>query len=212
MINSFKIKVCGITRPADATTAARLGADMIGLIMYPQSPRHVNLTQARRIIASLPATVDRVGVMVEPELETVLRLAEKLRLDYVQLHGRVSAKMITSLQKSGLKVIQAFAVKSKSDFVAATKSKADLVLLDTYADGLHGGSGRPFDWTIKPKRRIPNLVLAGGITADNVEEGVRSYHPLVVDVNSGVERSPGIKSPHKLKEFMRKCNRIRYGS
>ena len=212
MTNSFKIKICGITRPADAVTAANLGADMIGLIMYPQSPRHVNLTQARKIIASLPATVDRVGVMVEPDLETVLRIAERLRLDYLQLHGRVSAKMITSLQKSRLKVIQTFAMKSKSDFEAATNSKADLVLLDTYVEGLHGGSGRPFDWTIKPKPRIPNLVLAGGITADNVKEGVRLFHPLVVDVNSGVERSPGIKSPRILKAFMTACNQIRYGS
>jgi len=211
-MSSLKVKVCGITRPSDAISAARLGADMIGLIMYPPSPRYISVAQARKVIASLPVTVDRVGVMVEPNLETVLSLADRLGLDYVQLHGRVNAKMITSLRKSGLKVIQGFAIKAASDIVAATKSKADLVLLDTYVKGLHGGSGRPFDWTIKPKRRLPNLMLAGGITTDNVEEGVKLYHPLVVDVNSGVERSPGIKSPRKLKAFMQRCNRIRYGS
>jgi len=210
-MHHFKVKVCGITRPSDAKTVVRLGTDMIGLIMYKRSPRNIGITQAKRIIAEIPATVDRVGVMVEPEIETVLLLREKLRLDYVQLHGKISGKMIISLRKNGLKVIQAFAIKNKSDIALAAKSKADLVLLDTFSQGLHGGSGRVFDWSLSPKNRLPNnLVLAGGINEGNVEKGVERFRPLVVDVNSGVESSPGIKSTRKLKAFMQICNRIRY--
>lgn len=207
----FKVKVCGITRASDAELVARLGADMIGMIFYPDSPRNISLSKAKQILSVLPTTVDRVGVVVEPDIGWMLRLSEKLRLDYLQIHGRVTHKTISSIQKSGIKVIQAYGIGNSSDLLSVHKSKADLILLDNKVSKLYGGSGKTFDWSIKLPKPVPNMVLAGGINADNIAHGVRRFHPLVVDVNSGVESSPGTKSKRKLKLFFGACNKLRYG-
>jgi len=207
----IRVKVCGITRPSDALLATELGADMIGLIFYRKSSRWVTQTQARRIIAELPPIVSRVGVYVDEDIDTILRRASKLHLDFIQLHGREPKSYITRLQREGLKVIRSFSVKKRSDYRDVVASRADLCLLDNSTDAKLGGTGSTFDWTLIPPRKIPNLVLAGGINADNVSKGVKLFGPLVVDVNSGVEMRPGEKSRAKLKRFFEKCDRMRYG-
>jgi len=210
-MNHFKIKVCGITRPEDASLVAELGGDMIGLIFYRRSPRAVTIAQARAVVAAIPPTVSRVGVFVGDSVALILRRAEQLNLDYAQLHGEYRATDVTKLKVAGLRVIQVFQIVSASDYRSVTSSRADLILLDNAAPGLQGGTGEAFDWTLKPPRSIKNLVLAGGINAGNVEQGVRTFNPLVVDVNSGVESQPGVKSSRKLRQFFTECNRIRYG-
>ena len=207
----FQIKVCGITRTADAELVAKLGGDMIGMIFYRRSPRFVTQRCAATICQMLPSTVDRVGLFVDEETGRIIRIADRLQLDYVQLHGGEPASAIKRLQRHGLKVIKAFAIKSKEDYRAVHKCTADLILLDNCSVGKKGGTGATFDWSVKPGRSIPNLVLAGGITADNVEDGVNRFSPLVVDVNSGVETSPGLKSKAALSKFFKQCDRLRYG-
>ena len=207
----FSVKVCGMTQPKDAALAARLGADMIGMIFYRKSPRWVTQQQALKIISAVPPTVNRVGVFVDRDLEKVLKVARRLRLDYVQLHGGFTKRDVKSVQREGFKVIEAFHVSKRADYRAVLSSEADLILLDNKTGAIPGGTGKRFDWGIKLPRRIPNLVLAGGIDIYNVEQGISQFAPLVVDVNSGVESSPGIKSGSKLRRFFTLCNRLRYG-
>jgi phosphoribosylanthranilate isomerase len=207
----FQVKVCGVTRVEDALLAAKLGADMIGMIFYHASPRCLSVSAARSIVRQLPATVDRVGVFVNEDVATILKAAERLNLDYIQLHGDETAGDIVTLKRNGYKVIKAYRLSSKTDYARLYASKADLVLVDNMTDDRRGGTGRPFDWRLIPLRKIPNLVLAGGISADNIEAGVKRFAPLVVDVNSGVETRPGVKSAAKLRRFFQGCDRLRYG-
>jgi len=207
----FQINVCGITRPADADKVIELGGDMIGLIFHRSSPRYVTMSKAREINGAASQVLGRVGVFVDEKIETILRVAEKVRLSAVQLHGNEPPRHITQLQREGLMVIKALGIRNRNDFTIADSSRADLILLDRISADQRGGSGKTFDWSLRPKKRIRNLVLAGGITTDNVAEGVKLFDPLVVDVNSGVESSPGIKSAKKLKSFFAVCDRLRYG-
>ena len=210
-MKKFRLKVCGITRPPDAALCAELGADMIGLIFYRRSPRFVSQAKAREIVSSLPPVVNKVGVFVDEKIDRVLQVAERLRLDFVQLHGSEPAGEVAHLQKHGYKVIKSLHVRVKADYRQVLASRADLCLLDNRIDRLAGGTGQAFDWSLRPPRRISNLVLAGGITIDNVRRGVEQFDPVVVDVNSGVEDSPGVKSADRLRAFFEECDRIRYG-
>jgi phosphoribosylanthranilate isomerase len=205
-MRQLQIKVCGITRIKDARLAVKLGVDMLGFIFYRKSPRWIALRDARTIMSELPATVDRVGVFVNEELNRVIDIGHRLRLDYVQLHGRESASYVAAVRRSGLKVIKAYSITKPSDYATAIRSKADLVLLDHAG----GGTGTRFDWSLQPPRRIRNLVLAGGVGIDNVAEGIARFRPMVVDVNSSVESSPGRKSARRLKTFMDFVDSIRY--
>lgn len=207
----FKIKVCGITRPKDAERIAQFGGDMIGMIFYRKSPRAITLAHASEIVAVLPPVIDRVGVFVDEDVDRMLRYAARLRLDYIQLHGRESEKVISKLRKAGLKVIKAFNVRIREDYRKLFRSTADLVMLDAMSKEMPGGSGDRFDWSIRPAKKIPNLILAGGLSAANVQQGVSRFDPVAIDVNSGVESSPGIKSRKRLIEFFQRCNSIRYG-
>jgi phosphoribosylanthranilate isomerase len=202
-MNRFRVKVCGVTRPRDALLAAELGADLIGLIFYSRSPRSVTVARATQIVRGLPPVVQRVGVFVDEPVEKMLKIGRRLRLDFIQLHGRESNKTVEHLQREGFGVIKAFSISSAKDYAQVVRSTADLCLLDHCTEYQPGGTG---------ERKFENLVLAGGIDVDNLAEGVRLFDPLVVDVNSGVESRPGIKSPSKLKAFIAECDRIRYGT
>ena len=211
-MSHFKIKVCGITRLKDALLAERLGADMLGFVFYEKSPRHLTVSQARSIIDKLPATISKVGVFVEPNLSAVQSASQELKLDYVQLHGTFNNALVRQLKNSGHKVIQSFHVENAKDYQEIWKSNADIVHLDNKAENVAGGTGKQFDWKIRPRRKIPNLMLAGGINIKNVAEGIKRFRPLVIDVNSGIESSPGVKSETKLKQFFMLCNELRYGA
>jgi phosphoribosylanthranilate isomerase len=191
-MSRFRVKVCGITRARDAALASEVGADLVGLIFYRKSKRFVTQKEAKHIISELVPTISRVGIFVDQEITKILRTGEKLRLDYIQLHGSEPAAHVVRLQCEGYRVVKAFAIRKQTDYQAVWRSRADLVLLDHRTDKLVGGTGKTFDWQTRPRRRIGNLVLAGGITVDNVTEGVKLFEPLVVDVNSGVETRPGI--------------------
>jgi phosphoribosylanthranilate isomerase len=211
-MKKFRIKVCGITRPEDADLVARLGGDMVGFIFYTRSPRFVSKQQALKILAVLPPVVARVGVFVANGIDRILRGAERLHLDYVQLHGEVAPSQIVQVQKEGYRVIRSFSIRERADYNPVLASLADLCLLDHQTDQLPGGTGQAFDWSLRPPRKIPNLMLAGGITVKNVRRGVKLFDPMVIDVNSGVESTPGTKSAAKLRRFFKECDRLRYGN
>ena len=207
----FRVKVCGITRPLDGMRAAEFGADMIGMIFVKRSPRHISLRSAQSITRELTPIVRTVGVFADHSVDDVLRVAERVHLDFIQLSGSERRSVIQRIQKAGFRVIKGFPIRSIEEWKIAGKSIADLIMVDNAPNGRLGGSGRPFDWRIMPRQRIRNLVLAGGIDEANLVEGVRRFEPLVVDVNSGVEARPGIKSHEKLKVFFRLCDELRYG-
>ncbi len=203
----FSVKVCGITRAQDAAYAAELGVDMLGLIFHSASPRYLTLTKAKQVAKVIPVTVDRVGVFVNHTISEMTGIADELSLQYVQVHRMLTNPEMKSLHNSHLKVIQACFVSNKTETAWLQRISADVICLDNQS----GGTGKPFDWSIKLPKRLPNLMLAGGINVKNVAEGVERFAPLIVDVNSGVESSPSIKSPTRLRAFMRECNRLRYG-
>lgn len=207
----FAVKVCGITRELDALFAASLGVDMIGLIFHSASPRYLTLPKAKRIAKILPITVDKVGVFVNHTISEVLGLSDALGLQYVQVHRVLKNSEIKLMHNNHLKVIQSSSISDTKNIANLYRFKSDVVLLDNRTSDTPGGTGKQFDWSIPLPKRIPNLMLAGGINAKNVAEGVKRFSPLIVDVNSGVESSPGIKSQSKLRLFMRECNRLRYG-
>ncbi|MDF1545889.1 MAG: phosphoribosylanthranilate isomerase [bacterium] len=210
-MNKFRVKVCGMTRPGDAQLAARLGADLVGMIFYRKSARFINLSQADQIVAAIPATVGTVGVFVDEKVERILRIARRLRLGFVQLHGAESVRTVRQLQREGLKVIMSYSPRSRSDWIRVRKSGADLRLVDNRTDHAYGGTGRTFDWSMRPKERIDNLIVAGGIGVHNFREAVELFAPCALDINSTVETRPGIKSRKRLTEFFENCNKVRYG-
>ena len=206
----FKVKVCGITRLNDAQTAVELGADLLGFIFYKRSKRYISAADALKIVKKIPPTTARVGVFVNEDSDRILKIACMLRLDFIQLSGNERDRQLVVLHQEGFKVIQAFHITEQNHYKTATESKADLILIDNAGKDGIGGTGKTFDWNLKPPKRIPNLVLAGGINVDNVQQGLEIFNPLVIDVNSGVEFKPGIKSAEKMDDFFKKCNALRY--
>ena len=199
-----RVKVCGITNLEDALAALDAGADMLGFNFYARSPRHVTPADARKIIGRLPAGVSRVGVFVnEPAPAEVERVAREAGLDAVQLHGDETPDYCRSLRD--LTTIKALRVGADYDVESAAAYGTDAVLLDAYVAGARGGTGHTFDWTLATltRGRVPRLFLAGGLNPDNVAEAVAAVRPYAVDVCSGVETSPGRKSPRLMRRFIR---------
>ncbi len=196
-----RVKICGITNLADARLAAGLGAQALGFIFYPKSPRCVNPEEARAIIAQLPPFVLSVGVFVDEEAALVKEAAARVGLDWLQLHGREEPEYCRSL---GRRVIKGFRVKDDHSLahLASYRGAVQAFLLDTYRPGLPGGTGETFDWRLaRQAKEYGAIILAGGITADNVVEALRVAQPEGLDVASGVEAYPGKKDPAKLREF-----------
>jgi phosphoribosylanthranilate isomerase len=205
----FRIKICGVTRPEDAAAIAAAGADAIGLNFYPNSPRFVTDEQAAEIIAILPPTVAKVGVFVNADAATIRDKAQRLGLDWVQLHGDEPPDFIAKLP--GLAVIRAVRLRDRVSVVLPdAKGKLvrlpNAVLVDSFSDAAYGGTGQTVAWEHIPeaKRRLAGLpvILAGGLTPENVAEAIRVARPNALDVASGVESSPGIKDLAKVQAFV----------
>src|SRR5512147_1110044 len=198
---SVRVKICGITRLEDALAAAELGADALGFNLWPGSRRCVRPEVAREIAACLPHFVTAVGVFVNQPPEEVRRLAAAAGVAALQLHGDEPPADCEGL---GLPVIKSFRIAGPADLAAlADYPSAAAVLLDSRTEGF-GGSGRAFDWELA--RRAPGrrpVILAGGLTAENVAEAVRAVRPWAVDVASGVESSPGVKDRERMARFLR---------
>ena len=203
MVNKMvRIKICGITNLEDARLAADLGAQALGFNFYPLSPRKVDPEAARAIIAQLPPLVLSVGVFVDEDAGVVRDLAARVGLDWVQLHGQESPEYCRSL---GRRVIKAFRIKDAAslDFLAVYQGAAQALLLDTYRTGQVGGTGETFDWQLARRaHEYGRIILAGGLTPENVAQAIKIAQSQAVDVASGVEAAPGKKDPEKLRKFI----------
>ncbi len=203
-----KVKVCGMTNLADATQAADLGAWAIGLIHHPESPRFVEPAVAEEIGAALKRRCEIAGVFVNSPLEEVVDAADRENLTLLQFHGEEGPSFCKeAARRTGAKVMKAMRVTSAADVQAAEAFRTDLHLFDAYWHGLHGGTGTSFDWDLVESRRskVP-MVLAGGLTPENVSDAIERVRPFAVDVVSGVEAEPGRKDPAKVEAFLEAVN------
>ncbi|WMT58258.1 phosphoribosylanthranilate isomerase [Truepera radiovictrix] len=195
----MRVKICGVTRTEDALLAEAAGADAVGFIFAERSKRHVTLEAAREMSAALGPFIARVGVFVDAPFEEVVACVRALRLDAVQLHGGEDAPYAAALQRH-VRVVRAVGFSPELDPAALSGYPADALLLD----GLTPGSGERFSWAAAAAfRGWPRLLLAGGLTPDNVAAGIAALRPYGVDVASGVELRPGVKDPRKVQDFVR---------
>jgi phosphoribosylanthranilate isomerase len=198
-----RVKICGITRLEDAELAASLGAWALGFILWPQSKRAVEEAVAAGIARRVRRQVELVGVFVNPTLDDVAHAVDGIGLTHVQLHGDEGPSFGAEVaRRTGAKVIKAARVAGSADLQALERFHTDFHLLDTAVEGMRGGSGQSWDWSLAAQRRskIP-MILSGGLTPENVAEGIAAVRPYAVDVASGVEAEPGIKDPAKLEAF-----------
>lgn len=203
-----KVKICGITNLDDALAAVAAGADALGFVFYPDSPRHVSVRTAANICHRLPPLVTKVGVFVDELEYEIERALNECLLDALQFHGEEPPGFCV---KFAAKSIKAFAVRDESVLVAARDYDVDALLLDTYSGAARGGTGRTFDWALA-RRAVEELstpvILSGGLTPENVADAIRQVQPYAVDVSSGVERAPGRKDEEKVRRFIQACRNL----
>lgn len=204
-----RIKMCGMTREKDVEAGVNLGLDALGFIFYEKSPRNVFPDFVRAVVSKTPPFVDCVGVFVDRDRKEVEEIVEYCGLSYAQLHGKEDPKYCERVERSAspCHVIKAFRVgsESKRDDFSPYDDLVHGYLLDTYVKGNAGGTGSRFDWNIIERLDLQRpIILAGGLSPDNVEEAICSVSPFGVDVNSGVEIEPGIKDHSRISEFVRK--------
>ena len=203
---SVKVKICGITSVADGQMAAGAGADMIGLMFYEQSPRHITLPQAVEISRALSPFVLRVGVFVNPTEELVMRAISECGLNLLQFHGDESPEFCTQFGVFSLKALR---VRDAASLQTLENFQTDAFLLDAYSKSGLGGTGEQFNWdlAIEAQKFGKPIFLAGGLTPENVEAAVKKVRPFAVDVSSGVESAPGKKDPAKVRSFIEAARR-----
>jgi phosphoribosylanthranilate isomerase len=196
-----RVKICGITSVNDGLAAARHGADAIGLIFYPPSPRLVSLDRAREIAASLPPFVARVAVFVNPARADVDAVISACRPDLLQFHGEETVDFCRSF---GVPYLRSLRVRPGVDLLELLSPFGDAAgwLLDAYRQELYGGTGEVFDWDLVPRAAARPLVLSGGLDAENVGAAIRRVRPWAVDVSSGVEAAKGVKDERRIAAFM----------
>ena len=196
------VKICGVTRIEDGLAAARAGASAIGLVFYVPSPRCVTRAQARQIVGALPPSITTVGVFVDPEEEEVRRTIAEVPLQLLQFSG---AERPEFCRRFGQPYIKAVHMRAGVDLLQYARDYHDAkaLLLDAYVEGLHGGSGVPFDWNLIPRGVPLPVILSGGLTVANIKDAVRRARPDGVDVSSGVESAKGVKDAAKIAAFIK---------
>ena len=202
-----RVKICGITRVEDALAAARLGADAVGLVFYAKSPRAVSIAQAQAVVRALPPFVTIVGLFVDAAPEEIREVLAAVPLDLLQFHGNEAPQACRDYGRPYLKVVH---MAEDTDVVDLARPYGDVagILVDTYVQGVPGGTGRSFDWSRLPAALACPLILAGGLTPANVAAAVAQVRPWAVDVSGGVEAAPGIKDADKIAAFIRGVNSV----
>ena len=195
-----RIKICGITHLKDALTAVNAGADALGFIFVPDTPRFVNSDQVAAIVAELPPFITTVGIFANKDAAKIKTIADQCRLDAVQLHADVTPEFCRNLDKKVIKVVR---VKDESSLSILSNYDVNAFLLDTYVEGKMGGTGEVFDWNLALRaKHYGRIIVAGGLKPDNVAHAVRRVKPYGVDVGSGVESEPGRKDSDKIRKFV----------
>ncbi|MAR93167.1 MAG: phosphoribosylanthranilate isomerase [Pseudomonadales bacterium] len=197
-----RVKICGITNPSDALAAIRAGADALGFVFYPPSPRYVTPEQARDIIAGLPPFITSVGLLVDAQSQAIEAILRKVPLDLLQFHGRETEADCRAWQRPYIKALR---MREGLDVAAACRTyhSSRGLLLDAYVPGQPGGTGQSFDWQRIPPQLNKPLILAGGLNPDNIQRAVQSVRPWAVDVSGGVESTPGVKDSELMHAFIR---------
>lgn len=197
-----QIKICGITRIEDAIASVASGADAVGLVFYAKSTRYVAPETAKQICFGVGPFVTTVGLFVNEPKDNVERILKEVPLHLLQFHGDEDRQYCESFNRPYMKAAR---VRSSSDVQELFKQHPNAVgfLLDAYVEGVPGGTGERFDWTLIPEELSNRCILAGGLNAANVADAIKTIHPLGVDVSGGVESSPGIKSSEKVQAFCR---------
>jgi phosphoribosylanthranilate isomerase len=198
---SVKIKICGITRAADAAVAVEAGAHAIGFMFFEGSKRRISYEDAREIIRDIPPLVAKVGVFVNAPREEVQRAIEKTGVDTLQFHGEEPPEACRGF---GLKTIKAFRIQGKDMLALMPRYDVDAWLLDSFVAGARGGTGVTFNWDLAVHARSLGtpIMLAGGLTPQNVKRAIEHVQPYAIDVSSGVESAPGKKDPALIAAFI----------
>ena len=195
-----RIKICGLTRPQDVDAAVAAGADAIGLVFYPASPRYIDLARAIELIRHVPPFVDIVGLFVNAAPTQVRAVLAAIPVHLLQFHGDEDDAYCRQFGRPFLKAVRVCPDIDLPGQMAAFPS-AQAILLDAFVEG-YGGSGQAFDWTLVPRELPKPIVLSGGLDANNVGDAIRRVHPAAVDVSSGVESGKGIKDAEKMRAFV----------
>ena len=194
------VKICGVTNLDDALCASEAGADAIGLNFYPRSGRVIVPREAASIAKAVPAGILRVGVFVNPSREEVFSILREVKLSALQFSGNESMEQISGF---GLPIYKAIHVAHRGSIAEMESYNVEAFLLDTHKEGEFGGTGKVFDWKIGlSAKRFGKIIIAGGLTPENVSDAVKTVSPYGVDVSSGVEKSPGKKDPDKIRKFI----------
>jgi len=200
-----RVKICGMTNPEDVAVAIEAGADAVGFIFYRNSPRAVDPTLVKQIVATMPPMVTPVGVFVNEDVATVRTMMDRCGLALAQLHGDETAAYC---QELGRPVMKALRVKDRGSFLALAEFQGRAgvrgFVLDAFSEKAYGGTGQVFNWELAAEAaKGATILLAGGLTAENVGDAIRAVRPYGVDVSSGVESAPGKKDHEKLRAFLR---------
>jgi phosphoribosylanthranilate isomerase len=208
---SPRVKICGITAAADAVECAALGVHAIGLVFFPKSPRHLTDNQARDISLTVAKSVCTVGVFVNETYDQIMQRVEHCRLAAVQLHGQESSDLVNRLRRENLMVIKALFAEGRPSFADVAHYNAAAFLLECGGGKLPGGNARKWNWELaKDMGKQYPLIIAGGLSPDNVSHAIGVARPHAVDVSSGVEYRPGKKDLAKVAAFIREANRIKF--
>lgn len=197
-----RIKICGLTRVEDVRLAARLGADALGFVFYPPSPRAVTPEQAQILAAATPPFVTRVGLFVNPSVEQVEQTLRQVPLELLQFHGDEPEAFCRQFGRPYIKALR-MRPDVQPELAALAWPSAQGFLLDAYTPGVPGGTGACFDWQRVPRSQAQNWIVAGGLDAENVAACIAQTQPYAVDVSGGVEQSRGIKCPTQLEAFIK---------
>lgn len=200
---TVKVKICGITRRRDVRAAVLAGADALGFVFAPRSKRVLNSERAAELVSGVPAFVSRVGLFMDQDFEEVAIILDHVPLTLLQFHGSEDAEFC---RQFGLPYIKAVSMDSGAAVERADKEYPDAaaLLLDSHPAGGAGGTGMVFDWSLVPECALP-LVLAGGLAPGNVRQAIAQVRPWAVDVSSGVESAPGIKSEELMQKFIQEA-------
>lgn len=196
-----RVKICGITSVKDGLMVSKAGVDAIGLVFYEPSPRHVEIEQACLIAKAMPAFVSKTALFVNPDEQYVRSVLENVQIDLLQFHGEESPEFCEQFDVAYMKAVR---MREDTDLQALERryATASGLLLDAYKPGVPGGTGEQFNWEWVPSDCTLPIILAGGLTPDNVVQAIRKVEPWAVDVSGGVEATKGVKAPDTVKLFM----------
>lgn len=200
-----RVKICGITRIEDATVAVQAGAHAIGLVFYEHSPRYISVEQAKMISAKLPPFVTTVGLFVNASANYIDQIISSVNLNLLQFHGEEPPAFCAQFDLPYIKAVRVRPGDNLLKYAVEYKNAKGL-LLDTFIEGTHGGTGVSFDWNLIPQDFVMPIILSGGLNTENVANAIKQVKPYAVDVSSGVEATKGIKDANKIASFIREVN------